>query len=105
MRRIVSDEDARAGRQGRRTLGVLIGALVLLGVALVGYMMWVGIRSPTAITQDASRAEVTGSTTGQGGASSAQTSGVPSANPAYPAPAVPQANQTPGASGPTSSGR
>ena len=106
MRRIVSDVDARGGGRGRPTLIALVTALVLVGVALTGYMMWSGSRSPDAAAQNASRAETTGSVSGKGsGPSSSNTASVPSANPAYPAPAVPSANTNGRASGPTSDGK
>jgi hypothetical protein len=84
MTKIVPDDQARQGASGRPVLGVLIGALVLLGVALAGYMIWVSAESPDAVSQDASRQEVTGSTSGSG---NNPTGRVPPANPAYPAPA------------------
>jgi hypothetical protein len=106
MPRIVSDEDARGGERGRSTLIALVCALVLVGVALAGYMMWSGSQSPDAAAQNASRAQTTGSVTGKGsGPSSSNTSAVPSANPAYPAPAVPAANNNGRTAGPTSDGK
>jgi flagellar basal body-associated protein FliL len=106
MPRIVSDEDARGGERGRPTLIALVSALVLVGVVFVGYMMWSGSRSPDSAAQNASRAETTGSVTGQGsGPSSSNTSSVPTANPAYPAPAVPSANSNARSAGPTSDGK
>jgi len=106
MPRIISDEDARGGERGRPTLIALVSALVLLGIALTGYMMWSGSQSPDAAAQNASRAETTGSVTGKGsGPSSSNTSAVPSANPAYPAPAVPAANNNGRTAGPTSDGK
>ncbi|HYY84571.1 MAG TPA: hypothetical protein VE686_08750 [Beijerinckiaceae bacterium] len=106
MPRIVSDEDARGGERGRPTLIALVSALVLVGVALAGYMMWSGSQSPDAAAQNASRATTTGSVTGKGsGPSSSNTSAVPSANPAYPAPAVPAANNNGRTAGPTSDGK
>ena len=106
MRRIVSDEDARGGGRGKPTLLALVTALVLLGVALAGFMMWSGSQSPESAAQNASRAETTGSVTGKGsGSSSSNTSAVPTANPAYPAPAVPAANNNGRTAGPTSDGK
>jgi len=106
MPRIVSDEDARGGERGRSTLIALVCALVLVGVALAGYMMWSGSQSPDTAAQNASRAQTTGSVTGKGsGPSSSNTSAVPSANPAYPAPAVPAANNNGRTAGPTSDGK
>lgn len=106
MARIVSDQDAKGADRGRTTLMALVTALVLLGVALAGFMMWSGARSPDSAAQNASRAETTGSVTGKGsGAASSNTSSVPSANPAYPAPAVPSANQSGRTATPTSDGK
>jgi flagellar basal body-associated protein FliL len=106
MAPIVSDEDARGGRRGRPMLIALVSALVLVGIALAGFMMWSGSQSPDAAAQNASRAQATGSVTGKGsGPSSANTSAVPSANPAYPAPAVPAANTNGRTAGPTSDGK
>ena len=106
MARIVSDEDARGGQRGRPTLIALVSALVLLGVALAGFMMWSGSQSPDAAAQNASRAQTTGSVTGKGsGPASSNTSAVPTANPAYPAPAVPAANTNGRTAGPTSDGK
>jgi hypothetical protein len=106
MRRIVSDVEARGGNLGRpRALGLVI-ALVLVGFALTGFMLWSGSKSPDSAAQNASRAQTTGSVTGRGsGPSSANTSSVPSANPAYPAPSVPSANTNGRSAGPTSDGK
>jgi flagellar basal body-associated protein FliL len=105
MRRIVSDEDARGGGRGKPALLALVTALVLLGVALTGFMMWSGSQSPDSAAQNASRAQTTGSVTGKSGPSSSNASSVPSANPAYPAPSVPAANTNGRAAGPTSDGK
>lgn len=83
MTQIVPDDRARQGPPGRPVLGVLIGALALLAIAITGYMIWVGSTSPTSESQDASRAAVTGSTTGSNNNPSAR---VKPENPAYPAP-------------------
>jgi hypothetical protein len=106
MRRIVSDVEARGGNLGRpRVIGLVI-ALVLVGFALTGFMLWSGSQSPDSAAQNASRAQTTGSVTGKGsGSSSSNTSSVPSANPAYPAPSVPAANTNGRAAGPTSDGK
>ena len=56
MAQIVPDDRARQGASGRPVLGVLIGALLLLAVAIAGYMIWVGSTSPDDPSQDASRA-------------------------------------------------
>jgi hypothetical protein len=84
MRKIVPDDRARQGPSGRPVLGVLIGSLALLAVAVGGYLVWVGISSPDNPSQEASRAAVTGSTSGSGGN---PTDRVSPANPAYPVPA------------------
>src|SRR5215213_32445 len=41
MNEIVPDDRARQGMSGRPVLGVLIGALLLIAVALTGYLLWV----------------------------------------------------------------
>jgi hypothetical protein len=93
MAQNTTDDRARQGRRGRPVLGVLIGSLVLLGIALFALLTWNGSKTPDSPSQNASREATTGSATGSGsGASSANTSGVPTANPAYPAPATPTAN-------------
>jgi cytoskeletal protein RodZ len=93
MRKIVDDSRARQGAKGRPVFLVLLGSFLLIGLYLVGMMVWSGSESPTQPSQDASRQAVSPS------ASSSNTSGTPSANPAYPAPASPTAN--PSATGST----
>lgn len=88
MRQVVPDDRARQGPPGRPVLGVLIGALALLAIAIAGYMIWVGSTSPDSVSQEASRAATTGSTSGT---AANPTDRVPPANPAYPAPAAPSA--------------
>ncbi len=92
MPRIVPDDRARQGPSGRPVLGVLVGALALLAVAGLGYMIWVGARSPDDASQDASRAAVTGSTSGSSTNPSAH---VKPENPAYPAPGASETANTP----------
>ncbi len=105
MPRIDSD-DARGGGRGKPMLIALVIGLVAAGIALAGFMMWSGSQSPDAAAQNASRATTTGSPTGKGsGPASSNTSAVPSANPAYPAPAVPSANTSGRGAGPTSDGK
>jgi len=60
MAHIVPDNRARQGPPGRPVLGVLIGALALVAVALTGYLVWVGSTSPDSPTQDAARQSATG---------------------------------------------
>ena len=94
MAPVIQDDRARQGRKGRPVLMVLVGSLVLLGLYMVGMMMWSGSTSPDSATQNASRQATTGSASGSGSgkASSSNSSGTPTANPAYPAPSVPAAN-------------
>jgi len=93
MAQQIPDDRARQAPPGRPVLGVLIGALLLAGVAISGYMFWVGSTSPDDPGTDAARANVTGSTTGSGGNPTNRTS---PANPAYPAPgAQPSAGEAP----------
>lgn len=89
MPRIIPDDRSRQGPSGRPVLGVLLGALALLAVAITGYMIWVGATSPDNPSQEASREATMGS---QSGSSNANPSNrTPPANPAYPAPAEPSA--------------
>ena len=84
MAEIVRDDEARQGRKGRPVLWVLIGGLALMLSSMAAYLVWVGSESPDDPGQAASRAAVTGSTSGSSDSNaSART---PSANPAYPAP-------------------
>jgi hypothetical protein len=89
MSNVVQDDRARQGPQGKPVLGVLIGALVLCGVALAGFMLWAGSESPDAPGQDASRQAITGSPSGSSNANPSNQ--VKPENPAYPAPANPTA--------------
>lgn len=91
MARIVPDDRTRQGPLGRPVLGVLLGALLLCGIALGGYLFWVGATSPDNPGQDASRAAVTGSTSGS---TSNPTDRTSPANPAYPVPTDPSATGT-----------
>ena len=94
MAQLIPDDRARQGASGRPVLGVLIGALLLLVVAVGGYMMWAASSSPDDPGTDNARANVTGSTTGSSNAN--PTNRISPANPAYPAPgAQPSANETP----------
>ena len=94
MAQLIPDDRARQGGSGRPVLGVLIGALLLLGVAISGYMLWVGSSSPDDPGTDAARSATTGSTTGSSNAN--PTNRIEPSNPAYPAPgAQPTANEAP----------
>jgi len=92
MPRIIPDDRARQGASGRPVLGVLIGALALLAVAITGYMIWVGATSPDDDSQTASREAVTGSPSGSSNANPSNR--VKPENPAYPVPAEPSATGT-----------
>ena len=100
---VETESQARQGGKGRPVLYVLVASLVLLGIYMVGLMTWSTSTSQSNVSNqstDAMRETTTGSTTGRGnGASSANTGNVPTANPAYPAPATPTANGTPSPSG------
>lgn len=92
MAQQVPDDRARQGAPGRPVLGVLLASLLLLSVAVAGYLVWVGSTSPDDPGTDAARSATTGSTTGSSNAN--PTNRVSPANPAYPAPgAQPSANQ------------
>lgn len=98
MANMLPDERVRQGPKGRPVFMVLIGSLVLLGLYMAGMMLWAGSDSPDNPSQNASRTAVTGSPSGQSNAaSSANTKDVPTANPAYPAPANRTANPGAGA--------
>lgn len=87
--------DARQAQRGKPVLWVLLGSLVLMAVAAIGLLTWNGANSPkdyASQSQDASRKEITGSVTGQGGTSTSNTTAVPGGNPAYPQPAQQNAN-------------
>jgi hypothetical protein len=81
MRKIIPDERARQGPQGRPILLVLVASFILVGLYLVALMIWAGSESPTHPTQDASRQAVS--------PSASDGSRTPPANPAYPAPPGP----------------
>lgn len=88
MPEIVPEQGARQGAKGKPVLYVLIGSLVLLGIAITALMTWQGANSPpdnASRSQDASRSEVTGSVSGSNKGSPSNTTNVPAANPAYPA--------------------
>ncbi|MBB3017086.1 flagellar basal body-associated protein FliL [Microvirga lupini] len=94
MAQLIPDDRTRQGGSGRPVLGVLIGSLLLLVVAVAGYMMWAASTSPDDPGTDAARSQTTGSTTGSSNAN--PTNRIAPANPAYPAPgAQPSANEPP----------
>jgi flagellar basal body-associated protein FliL len=106
MDRVTTDVDARGGSRGRPTLIALVVGMVASGIALAGFMLWSGPQSPDSAAQNASRVTTAGSVTGQGsGPASSNVSAVPQANPAYPAAAVPSANENGRAIGPTTGGK
>ncbi|MCJ2139079.1 hypothetical protein [Methylobacterium sp. E-066] len=92
----ISGQDSRQGKRGRPALYVLIISVGLMLTSLAGLMIWQGASSPpdyASQSQAASRKQITGSETGKSdAASSANSSGVPGGNPAYPQPAVRSAN-------------
>lgn len=96
MRKIVEDERARQGPKGRPVFLVLVGSLLLIGLYLVGMMMWSGSETPTSPSQDASRQATSPP-------ASSNTSQTPPANPAYPAPASPSASPPAAGSPPATS--
>ncbi len=94
MAQQIPDDRARQGASGRPVLGVLLGSLLLLAIAVGGYMIWASASSPDDPGTDAARSATTGSTTGSSNAN--PTNRITPANPAYPAPeAQPSANQAP----------
>jgi HAMP domain-containing protein len=100
MTQIIPDDRARQGASGRPVLGVLIGALALLAIAVASYMVWVGATSPDDPSQSASRQLNTGSPSGTSNASNPNR--ISPANPAYPAPTDPSATGTTAPKGTTS---
>lgn len=92
-----SPQQARQGAPGKPALYVLIASLALMAVYMVGLLTWSGSTAPpdpASQSQAASRAEVTGSTSGRTNTpSSANSAHVPIDNPAYPQPAVKGAGQ------------
>ena len=90
MAKVIADQRARGGGRGKPVLVVLIASFVLLAVYMVWLLGWSGLNSPTSPQQAASQQSTSG------GASSANTSRVPTENPAYPAPAAGSATAIPG---------
>ena len=106
MARVTKDVDARGGSRGRPTLIALVVGMVASGIALTGFMLWSGPQSPDSAAQNASRVTTIGSVTGQGsGSSSSNNSAVPPANPAYPTPSIPSANENGRTAGSTTGGK
>lgn len=94
MAQQIPDDRARQGASGRPVLGVLLGSLLLVAIAVGGYLIWAGAQSPDDPGTDAARSATTGSTTGSSDAN--PTNRITPANPAYPVPeAQPSANQPP----------
>lgn len=92
----ISGQDGRQGKRGKPALYVLIVSVGLMLTCLAGLMIWQGANSPpnyASQSQSASRKQITGSESGRtDGPSSANSSGVPGGNPAYPQPAVRSVN-------------
>ncbi len=88
----VEDDAARQGRTGRPVLWVLVGSLLLLGIAGAGLMTWIGGDTERSPTQAASESAV-----GAPSATGSTSARTPSANPAYPAPSETKDVNQPGA--------
>lgn len=88
MGKVVADQRARGGGKGRPVLYVLLASLVLLAVYMVSLLGWSGATTPTSPQQSSSQQSTTS------GAASSNTSRVPAANPAYPAPSGPTTGGT-----------
>jgi hypothetical protein len=91
-RTVETDVRARQGPAGRPVLAVVIGSLALLGLYLIGMMVWSTSTAPTAPRENISAREVTPTVPaapGTSGEAETDMEEVPPANPAYPAPAVP----------------
>jgi len=86
MAKVVPDQRARQGGQGRPVVMVLAGSLVLLGIALVALMGWFGSTTP----QNPSQAAAQQAAGPSASSSNATARGVPAENPAYPSPAEPK---------------
>ncbi len=88
----IEDDAARQGSTGRPVLLVLVGSLVLLGIALVFLMGWIGGDENRSPTQAASESAV-----GAPSATGSTSARTPSPNTAYPAPAETRDVNQPGA--------
>ena len=80
MTKVVEDDRARQAKPGRPVLYVLAASLFLAGIYVATMLGWSGSTIPSEPTA-----------TQQTSPSSANTSNVPAGNPAYPAPATPNA--------------
>lgn len=80
MTKVVEDDRARQAKPGRPVLYVLAASLFLAGIYVATMLGWSGMTSPP---------EPAG--TQQTSPSSANSGNVPAGNPAYPAPAAPNA--------------
>jgi hypothetical protein len=88
----LSGQDGRQGTRGKPALYVLIASMLMLVVATVGLLVWNHLERPN-IYNDKSQDSVRKVVNGQAnGTSSTNSASVPAANPAYPAPAVRNAN-------------
>ncbi|MBP31502.1 MULTISPECIES: hypothetical protein [unclassified Methylobacterium] len=92
----ISGQDSRQGKRGRPALYVLIVSVGLMLTSLAGLMIWQGATAPpdyASQSQAASRKQITGSESGKADTpSSANSTAVPGANPAYPQPALRSVN-------------
>ncbi|APT34684.1 hypothetical protein MCBMB27_05393 [Methylobacterium phyllosphaerae] len=92
----ISGQDSRQGKRGRPALYVLIVSVGLVLTSLAGLMIWQGATAPpdyASQSQAASRKQITGSESGKADTpSSANSTGVPGGNPAYPQPALRSVN-------------
>ncbi len=89
----LSGSEARQGSRGKPAFYVLLASMVMLFFATIGLMLWNGAEAPKTYNEK-SQASVPKTATGgqSNSASSANTSGVPATNPAYPAPVTSKAN-------------
>ena len=89
----IPGQDARQGTRGKPAFYVLIASLIMLVIATVGLLAWNHAKSPN-VYNDKSQASARDTVGNQSNdTSSANSSRVPAINPAYPVPAVRNANQ------------
>lgn len=81
---VAADVNARQGSRGRPVLTVLLGSIALLGIYLVGMMLWAVLIPPVS-----PRDPTSGQEPPVVPSSALNTNDAPAANPAYPVPAVP----------------